>query len=384
MGNSSKLLKEIDPLLGKRAKGHDNPEDPGAHFNIFNILGVLSEQTRFHSAFLAELLNTKGTHGRNDLFLKSFIEIVGQNGLSLDTPNAEILVEYNIGDESEDTGGKIDLLIRSNGKAILIVNNINENAIPNQMVRYANYAKKYDSRILYLTLNGDKPLPSSTGSGKKQIKPNKYSVISYREHITKWLEKCVELSHNQPFVRETTNQYIRLIGELTRQSMIQESNEQIVSMILNNPKYLFSAFSISACLPIIKTEIFKQFIEHLAIKNKVELSDCFDPSLSSIIFKYKGAFLYFGEERGKLYCAIRTEKSMSASDQKIWDADIFDHFTSPSLNPFGWSYVLNDHWNTNPERFYDMSQQQSDLHKTMGQWLQKMKFSIDTELKTHI
>lgn len=384
MGNSSKLLKDVDPILEKHKKIETEQKGRGEQFNIFNILGVLSEHVRFHTAFLAELLNTKGTHGRRDTFLKEFINILGLDDFGLDTLNSDIKIDYPTGRLEEYKGGKIDLLIRSNGKAILIVNNIYDNIIPNQLVRYVNFSKKYDSRIFYLTLDGDKPSSKSLGDDTIFIDPNQYQIISYRDTILQWLQRSVEIASSQPFVRETINQYITLITELTHQSQLNESHEQIISMVLGNPAYLIPAFTISACLPQIKKEIYMKFINGISTKLDLELADNVDPGLSSFFFRYKGVNLFFGEEKGRLYCSIRTNKSMSCSDKKIWDADIFDFYSSPRCNPFGWSYIYKEHWNTNPELFYDMTQEGSELQNTIEEWVEKMKESVDTELSQYL
>ena len=46
----------------------------GENFNVFNILGLSTKEVRTHSAFIAELLNPKGSHGQGDTFLKLFVE----------------------------------------------------------------------------------------------------------------------------------------------------------------------------------------------------------------------------------------------------------------------------------------------------------------------
>src|SRR6266446_1112235 len=46
----------------------------GEHFNVFRILGLEAAEVRTHSAFLAELLNPKGSPGQGDLFLRLFLK----------------------------------------------------------------------------------------------------------------------------------------------------------------------------------------------------------------------------------------------------------------------------------------------------------------------
>ena len=41
----------------------------GEHFNIFNVLGMTTNEVYCHSAFITELLNPKGSHDQGNVFL---------------------------------------------------------------------------------------------------------------------------------------------------------------------------------------------------------------------------------------------------------------------------------------------------------------------------
>lgn len=45
----------------------------GGRFNVFQVIGVTTAETRLHSAFLCELFDVKGSHGLKDKPLKAFI-----------------------------------------------------------------------------------------------------------------------------------------------------------------------------------------------------------------------------------------------------------------------------------------------------------------------
>lgn len=51
----------------------------GDYFNVFNTLGLWSDEVRLHSAFLAELLNPNGSHGLKNALLKEFLAAIGLN-----------------------------------------------------------------------------------------------------------------------------------------------------------------------------------------------------------------------------------------------------------------------------------------------------------------
>ena len=54
-------------------KYNDLAEYSGEHYNVFDILGVRSNELS-HSLILTNLLDAKGKHGQKDVFLKLFLE----------------------------------------------------------------------------------------------------------------------------------------------------------------------------------------------------------------------------------------------------------------------------------------------------------------------
>ena len=67
----------IKTLLGRVSDVHKKYSEiakiTGENFNIFRILKIEANEVRTHSAFIAELLRTSGSHGQNSAFLKIFI-----------------------------------------------------------------------------------------------------------------------------------------------------------------------------------------------------------------------------------------------------------------------------------------------------------------------
>jgi hypothetical protein len=74
--NISPMLSEIYKLYIAAKQTENKRIEQGETFNIFNILGLRSEEVRLHSALIAELLNPKGRHGCASLFLKSFLKTI--------------------------------------------------------------------------------------------------------------------------------------------------------------------------------------------------------------------------------------------------------------------------------------------------------------------
>ena len=227
-----KLLDEIYSIVERDQAEREELERAGGYFNIFDILGFGTEEVRLHSAFLAELMNPYGSHGMKDRFLKLFLKTVpALSDFKFPTTTASVCTEYYIGPISKDgaRGGRIDILVSSGSKAIIIENKIYAEDQENQIVRYSNYAHKYsDCRILYLTLDGHSPEESSTGSLLQGLD---FFAISYADDILQWLEGCVKVCCDKPLAKNTIAQYIELLKELTNQ-MNNELNEKEIMKLL--------------------------------------------------------------------------------------------------------------------------------------------------------
>jgi len=225
-----KLLREVDRV---RQESILAARLTGENFNVFNILGLSTAEVRTHSAFIAELLNPKGSHGQETLYLDLFLRCIPKD----DTPfvfesnGATVEVEYSIGEVNiqNGTGGRIDILLSDNAnRHIVIENKINAGDQEGQLWRYHNaFPSAY---IYYLTLNGGKPDEKSIGKGSF-----KFICISYKDHISRWLEDCHKESAAFPIVRETIKQYKTLVDILTNQATGGKMKEKAIRLILDNP-----------------------------------------------------------------------------------------------------------------------------------------------------
>ncbi len=64
------LLNQVSFI---QKKYNDLAEYSGEHYNIFDVLGVRSDELS-HSAILVNLMDAQGKHGQKDTFLKLFID----------------------------------------------------------------------------------------------------------------------------------------------------------------------------------------------------------------------------------------------------------------------------------------------------------------------
>jgi hypothetical protein len=249
LNKSVSIIKEYEEEMDK----------DGCRFNIFSILNVASNEVRLHSTFIAELLDSNGTHTFGKAFMKSFLNslnIKAENILDLENYRVEVEVYIGKIDEDYTEGGRIDIHICDNktNKKILIENKIFAGDQENQLLRYYNYDP--DALLLYLTLDGQKPSDHST---KGKLKKNKeYYCISYKTNINLWLQKCIEISKDKPKVPETISQYRNIILNYTEQNLQIKMNKEIEKLISSNKEFYNSVDEI--------TEAYDNFKE--GVKNK--------------------------------------------------------------------------------------------------------------------
>lgn len=258
------LITDIRPIIEEDRNEIERDSKDGLFFNIFELLKVQWDEVRTHSAFLAELLNPKGTHGMGDTFLRLFIKSIPElQKLKFPTKDAIVEKEYYIGRISDDgkNGGRIDILIQSKSKdlSIVIENKIYARDENCQLIRYHNYVKKssQDGVILYLTLDGYEADDTSAGTGRNSIQ---YTPISYREDILFWLNECKLASERKPMVSTLIMQYIILIKKLTNQMNNQENQDQFLKQLLSKDNIDTTAYLMDRCNEI-KKELFEKCLE---------------------------------------------------------------------------------------------------------------------------
>ena len=218
----------IEQLLGNTKQVIDrhkqNEKRKGETFNVFSILKMERKENGTHSAFLAELLDPQGTHQKGNQFLMLFLKSINIS-TTLDINTAKVKVEHSIGsrDDVLKTGGRIDIFIYDkNHNCISIENKIDAGDQYAQIERYCNYKTEQNS-VVYLNKFGDEPTAESKGeleSGRH------FHIISYKEHITDWLQKCIMESEDSPILKASIKQYLILIKKMTN-SMDEKEKEEM-------------------------------------------------------------------------------------------------------------------------------------------------------------
>lgn len=243
--NSLQLLR----LAGEHRQHKEAMERAtGEHYNVFKILGIGHYEVRTHSPMLGDLLNPRGTHCQGDVFLRLFVKRMGIT--AFDTTSARLTLEYSIGEVTEKSGGRIDIVISDKqGHAIFIENKIHAADQENQLQRYRDRNSK--AELYYLTLHGAMP----SGFDEQKLKEVAVTCISYATDIRDWLIACQQEAASLPHVRETISQYLYLIRELTGQSTTQTMNEELIRRITSDSESLASYFTLTSELDNVRAAL---------------------------------------------------------------------------------------------------------------------------------
>jgi len=302
MNTIQNLLIKTNSIVEKYNELLDNT---GGRFNVFKIIGLETQETRLHSAFLAELLNPCGSHGLREKPLNAFIKHCIDDNFEFETNQALCTPEYYIGPLTDTTGGRIDIIIKDQMKrSIIIENKINAGDQQYQMLRYHNHSKNYiSSQLIYLSLDGKSPTSYSTGGIEFAYKP-----ISYKYDIINWLTECKSIAVDFPLVREALTHYINLIKQLTNTSTMDKMKNDIVSLIMRSTENIQSAFELEKALSDVKIKLQWEFWTELetALRNRgVNIKGEDDPKK----VKFNKVQGYYEKQRNKdthygLWCEI--------------------------------------------------------------------------------
>ena len=193
------MIESFRLLLEKAARLHERHEAGRREpFNVFSVLRSEHDEVNLHSRFLAALLDHRQSPGQSRENLADFLHRLGIG--DFDHDGASVKREWN----------NIDILIcdRSSLKAVIIENKIRAVDQPRQLARYAGQMKEYECRVLYLTLDGREASEDSADDIE-------YRCISYKNDLIPWLKDCQRRAYDEPPLRESVAQYLRLIEKLT-------------------------------------------------------------------------------------------------------------------------------------------------------------------------
>lgn len=238
----------------------------GAQYNIFELLR-LSTHENSHSLIIADLLDPKGSHGQGEVFLEAFKDELsniqqteggaklGEHFLNLTKESVRVLTELHLGNKTETDGGRIDIALLSSQETIYIENKIYAGLQDRQLDRYLSNGKP----VIFLTLTED-----DFEQGELPKKPNLF-LITYETHISRWLDRCIEIAATKPPVRESISQYLKIIQKLTGQGGSDLMKEQLREIITRDQESLEAFFELQQC----EADIMKTVGERLREIGKV-------------------------------------------------------------------------------------------------------------------
>lgn len=289
-----RFFREIQIICAKEKEHQQERLRRGEAYNLLSILGLSTSELK-HSAIIANLLDPQGSHGCGDVFLRAFF-----NRLPIDYPfkgEEEITsrTEVYAGEVTDSTGGRIDILVSGKDYGLIIENKIYAEDQDKQLVRYDTYAKeqlaKYD--LIYLTLYGS--TASKASRTTKAGQSVDYLPMSYANEVLAWLMQCARLAYDRSIVRESINQYIQTIKQLTYQDMNEEHINQIIELGVDNPEVvaILSSYRNSIAQRIREKYIFAPLREYAESNNwEIEVKEnCDDPHIRFVRDRWNGAIL---------------------------------------------------------------------------------------------
>ena len=243
-GNS---LKE---MLDDFQKSIDQRSEYELGFNIFSLVSDTYHKENLHSAILKSILDPHELHNEGNLYLRLFIEYLNKEfGYEIKIENYKNVTVTN------ETDGRIDIIIKSATHAIIIENKINDAGdMENQVLRYylnCIYQKLEVDAILYLTKEGirepkydtwtnsydDKEIftkeefETSKSKIKNILKPIAcFNLIETNDLCNGWLNYCIGQSKHIDNIF-ILKQYKQLLKHLRQFIMEKESLKKLYNHI---------------------------------------------------------------------------------------------------------------------------------------------------------
>ena len=375
MPNSIKdLFSQLLPLYHAEQERLKKEKEEGKRFNVFSALNMCSDEMRLHSRLLATLLNPKASHGLGNEFLKLFLIALGLPEDYI-TYCKEQIVERTIGEVTETTGGRIDIILEDRGHAVIIENKIYAGDQPNQLLRYYNYGVKTfgenNFKLVYLTLYGSDPSPYSLGGEHFE-----FIKLSYAQDILKLLEDFVPTQPQKP-VHSTIEDYITIIKQLTDQDMDTEYQQSIINEAIDE-KYIDVTSELLLLQKQIGDKLIKDHIieplKDLGFKERQDDNGALWRDLNesyAIVIKTDDR-TYWRE----VWIGISPKNGYEQPSKKL------DCFTDePTSNyPYGWSWI-SDNANNN---WHNPTQYPAIRNKEVLRWIEKKISEIETCSKSKI
>ena len=347
MSNSIKeLLSKLSDMHSAEQDRLQIEEKEGENFNVFSALNMCSDEMRLHSRLLATLFNPKANHGLGNEFLRQFLVTAIKVDDNYITHCNESIAERYVGEVTETTGGRIDIILEDGKHGIIIENKIYACDQPNQLLRYHNYGVKqfgeHNFKLVYLTLDGSEPSSYSLGGGHFD-----FIKLSYAQDILGLLEGMVTAFPQKP-IHRTIKDYITIIKQLTYQDMDTKYSQSIINEAIDE-KYIDATLELLQLTKQIGDALIEKYIIKKLIGFERHKDDNgalwrdLNESYAIVIKTYDRTYWK------KVWIGISPKNGYEQPLKKL------DCFTdAPTKNyPYGWSWIsdnANNNWH-NPAQY---------------------------------
>ena len=370
--NIKELLSQLLPLHYAEQERLKKEKEEGKCFNVFSALNMCSDEVRLHSRLLATLLNPKANHGLENEFLKSFLTALGLPEDYITYCKKQI-VERPIGEVTEATGGRIDIILEDRGHAVIIENKIYAGDQSNQLLRYYNYGIKMfgenNFKLVYLTLYGSDPSASSLGGAHFN-----FIKLSYAQDILKLLEKLVKPQPVKP-VHHTIKDYITIIKQLTHQDMDTKYQQSIIEEAIKCDN-----IDVTSELLLLQKQIGDKLRRDYIIKPLKDLG--FNERQDD-----NGALWKSLNSKRNHFIVIKTNEAcwkeawiaVASEDKTIPLQPILDCFTHEPIQnyPYGWSWISDNEGNN----WHDIAQYPVIGKEEVLKWIKNKISEIESCFK---
>lgn len=338
------------------------------NFSIFNY--IATNETNL-SYILADLLNPKGSHQQDDLFLKNFIKICLPN-LQCQEWNEFLNNLANIYVEKEKTTSanrRMDIYLTDNQKYGICIENKPYAIDQKDQLSdyYQELSKKHSYKhLVYLSQN----LPSEYSVRLEDLEQwqinNEFSHISYND-LVDWLNACKADCQNSS-VLEFINQFIKFIQKLFMGLSDMSEQNAIMNAMLKSNESIVSAIKIAGQFPELQkhliqklnrelTERIKQHQDYDLFENKpIDLSS---KAKSGFCIEIKGhnlliAFQFNGSNYSNFFAGYKPIDELLISGNTIFDKVSNQIITSFNIEKdskwLGWYWLNNFRsWNDNAD-----------------------------------
>ena len=374
MSNSIKeLLSKLSDMHNAEQDRLQKEEKEGENFNVFSALNICSDEMRLHSRLLATLFNPKANHGLGNEFLRQFLVTAIKVDDNYITHCNESIAERYVGELTETTGGRIDIILEDGKHGIIIENKIYAGDQPNQLLRYHNYGVKQfgenNFKLVYLTLEGSEPSSDSLGGGHFD-----FIKLSYAQDILGLLDRLMTTYPQKP-IHRTIKDYITIIKQLTYQDMDTEYQKSIINEAIKSDN-----IDVTSELLLLQEQIGDKLRRDYIIKPLKDLG--FNERQDD-----NGALWKSLNSKKNHFIVIKTDEAywkevwiaVASEDKTIPLQPKLDCFTrEPTQNyPYGWSWISDNEGNN----WHDIAQYPVIGKEEVLKWIKNKISEIESCFK---